>query len=307
MSGEREALAALIKEKTLPEEFLNTPEWQNTCNFVLEWANQDSVLYQNVLGMWFEFDMVEKSTQTPIPCIFLHTIPLRITTMEDKEKIGWLTKKALPLVTGKQLPEKIEQHVLQAIQLLPKDALVMDAGVMLSRPTSGVRLIIAKIHPDQIIPYLTAIGWSEENEQLPQLLKDLSEQVSRIVLHITITEQGVDQKIGLECSFAPDTYHLEARWESFFEYLIDKGLCLPEKKDALLQFVGVEQDDPRKDFDPAVFRPTVKMQDSDFSSALVRYISHVKLVYGPNQVLTAKAYPGVRLFGCPNSPSYDCH
>jgi hypothetical protein len=305
MRGEREALAKLIREKILPREFVDEPEWQNTCNFVLEWANRDSILYHHVLGMWFEFDMVEDSTQTPIPCIFLHTVPLRITSDEDKEKISWLTKKALPLVTGKEIPEKIEQHLFQAIQQLPKNALVMDAGVMLSRPTSGVRLIIAKIHPDQIIPYLTTIGWSEEDEQLPILLKDLEHQVSRIVLHITITENGIDKKIGLECSFAPDKYHLETRWKSFFNYLVKKGLCLPEKKDALFQFIGVEQEDGQRNFDTAIFRPTVKIEHDDFSSALVRYISHIKLVYEPDHELYAKAYPGVRLFGCPNTPSFD--
>jgi hypothetical protein len=305
MRGERDALAKLVREKTLPKEFIDKPEWQNTCRFVLEWADPDSLLYQNVLGMWFEFDMVENSLETPVPCIFLHTIPLRITTEEDKEKISWLTKRALPLVTGKKIPEKIEQNLFQAIQRLPKDALVMDAGVMLSRPASGVRLIIAKIQPKQIIPYLTKLGWSEESEQLPMLLKDLAHQVSRVVLHITITENGVDQKIGLECSFAPDKYHLETRWRSFFNYLVKKGLCLPEKKDALLEFIGVDQDDTKRIFDTTSYRPIVKFENNDCSGALVRYISHIKLVYEPNQVLSAKAYPGVRLFGCPNTPSYN--
>jgi hypothetical protein len=248
--------------------------------------------------------MVENSSKTPVPCIFLHTIPLRITTDEEKEQLHWLTKKALPLVTGKNIPEKIEQNIMQAIQKLPENALVMDAGVMLSRLTSGVRLIIARIHPDQIIPYLTALGWSED-DQLSKLVKDLEKQVSRLVLHITITENGIDQKIGLECSFAPDRYHLETRWQSFFNYLVKKGLCLEEKKDALLQFIGVEQEDAQRDFNTTIYRPTVKIENDDFSGALVRYISHIKLVYEPNHELYAKAYPGVRLFGCPNTPSYD--
>jgi len=301
---ERDALANLIRKKTLPEKFMNIPEWQNICRFVLEWADPDSLLYQNVLGMWFEFDMVENSSETPIPCIFLHTIPLRITTEEDTEKISWLTKYALPLVAGKEIPEKIEQNLFRTIQQLPKDALVMDAGVMLSRLTSGVRLLIARMHPDQIIPYLTALGWSED-DQLSKLVKDLEKQVSRLVLHITITENGIDQKIGLECSFAPDKYHLETRWQSFFNYLVKKGLCLPEKKDALLEFIGVDQEDTKRNFDTAVYRPIVKFENNDCSRALVRYISHIKLVYEPDHGLSAKAYPGVRLFGCPNTPSYD--
>jgi hypothetical protein len=302
---ERDALANLIRKKALPEKFMKIPEWQNVCRFVLEWANPDSLLFQNVLGMWFEFDMVENSSETPIPCIFLHTIPLRSTAEEDTKKISWLTKNALPLVAGKELPEKIEQNLIQTIQQLPKDALIMDAGMMLSRPTSGVRLIIAKIQPNQIIPYLTKLGWSEEGEQLPVLLEELTQNVTRVVLHITVTENGIDQKIGLECSFAPDRYHLETRWQSFFNYLVKKGLCLPEKKDALLEFIGVDQEDTKRNFDTAVYRPIVKFENNDCSSALVRYISHIKLVYEPDHGLSAKAYPGVRLFGCPNTPSYD--
>lgn len=307
MRGEREALARLIQEKSLPDEFMAQPEWQNVSRFVLEWVNQDSILHQNVLGMWFEFDIVENSSQTPIPCIFLHTIPLRMSTESDKEKIHWLTRKALPLITGKDLPEKIQENLFHAIQILPKDALVMDAGVMLSRPTAGIRLIIAKIQPDQIIPYLTNVGWLDENGQLSKLIGDLEQQVSRIVLHITITENGVDQKIGIECSFAPDQYHLETRWRSFLSYLVKQGLCLPEKKNALLEFVGVEQEDRKRSFDTAVFKPTVKIEQDDFSSALVRYISHIKLVYEPNHDLYAKAYPGVRLFGSVNAPTFDTY
>lgn len=300
LRNEREKLADLIRKKTFPEGFFDKPEWQNVCKFVLEWASPESTLYQNILGMWFEFDIADTSSEIPIPCIFLHTIPLR---RADEEKMRWLTQLALPRVTGKKIPEKIEQNLFQAIQQLPTEATIMDAGVMLSRSVSGVRLIIAKIQPNHIIPYLKKMGWSEESDDLPNLLRDLEQHVTRIVLHITLTEQGIEQKIGIECSFVSDRYHLETRWISFFEYLVDKGFCVPEKKDALLQFMGIEQEDEKRDFDSSMYTPTVKIQDDDFSSALVRYISHVKLVYGPNRRISAKAYPGVRLFGASNSVS----
>jgi hypothetical protein len=305
MRREREALATLVKEQSLPKEFFKKKEWKNVCDFVLEWSNKDSVLYQNVLGMWFEFDMAENSSETPVPCIFLHTLPLRNTHLEKNGTLHWLTRQALPLVTGKSIPEKTEQNILHAVQNLPPNALVMDAGVMLSRPTSGVRLIIARIHPDQIIPYLRSMGWAEEKEDLSALIGELTQQVSRLVLHITITENGIDKKIGLECSFAPDQYHLETRWKSFLEYLVDKKLCFEEKKQALLEFVGIEQEDRQRDFATENYQPTVKMKGDDFSAALVRYISHVKLVYEPNKIVYAKAYPGVRLFGCEKAPSSD--
>lgn len=186
----------------------------------------------------------------------------------------------------------------------------MDAGVMLSRAAPGVRLIIAKIQPDHIIPYLKKMGWSEEHDNLSNLLGDLKRHATRIVLHITLTEQGIEQKIGIECSFKSDRYHLETRWASFFDYLVDKGFCVPEKKDALLQFMGIEQEDVKRNFDLSLYQPTVKIQDDDFTSALVRYISHVKLIYEPGKKILAKAYPGVRLFGAaitsPDGSVLDC-
>ena len=303
MRNEREKLAELIRGKKIPEEFLRNREWQNICKFVLKWASPESILYQNVLGMWFEFDIEEKTPETPIPCIFLHTLPLRRTTKE----IHWLTKTALPLAIGRKMPEKIEQNIIKAIQQLPPEALIMDAGVMLSRPVSGVRLIIAKIQPSDIIPYLRKIGWFEESSDLSGLLKDLEQQVTRIVLHITITEQGVEQKIGIECSFTSDRYHLETRWIPFFDFLVKKGCCVAEKKDALLQFIGIEKEDNNRDFDTSLYKPIVKIPDNNFSSAFVRYISHIKLVYELNHTIIAKAYPGVRLFGTPNTPPQESY
>jgi hypothetical protein len=148
---------------------------------------------------------------------------------------------------------------------------------------------------------LTALGWSDNNEQVSTLLKELEAQVTRLVLHINITEDGVDQKIGIECSFSPDRYHLETRWSAFLDYLIKKGVCLPEKKESLINFSGVEQEDSSNDFKLNSYQVSVKIQDDNFSSALVRFISHIKLVYKPNSPIQAKAYPGVRLFGRPST------
>ena len=118
-----------------------------------------------------------------------------------------------------------------------------------------------------------------------------------MVLHITITEEGIDKKIGIECSFSPNRYHLETQWTTFLDYLIQKGACLPEKKEALLSFCGVEQENTSIDFDFASYQVSAKIQNDSFSSALVRFISHIKIIYTPDAPIEAKAYSGVRLFG----------
>jgi hypothetical protein len=298
-NGERDALAAQIQNGQLPKEFMNKPEWQNASRFVLQWANPQSILYNNVLGLWFEFDMIENSKETPVPCVFIHAAPFQIKSSEDATKCAWITKTALPLLTGHEISEKLEQRFIDCITKLPQNARLFDIGAMLSRTTSRIRLVINRITAQEIIPYLQSLGWTDENNGLQSLLNDVEKLATRVVLHISITEDGVEQKIGLECAFHPDLYNFETRWEAFFDYLVKKNVCLPEKKEAMLQFMGVEQEDSTQEFNLNSYVVSAKIPDNNYSSALVRYISHIKLVYKPKQPLEAKAYPGVRLFGTP--------
>jgi len=298
--GEREALLDLITSGKLPETFLNQSEWKRIGNFVTEWANPNSILNNKVFGIWFEFDTANSPSDAPVPCVFMHTAPLHIDNSEGVQKCSWLTRIALPLLTGQPLSQMAEQHVLEAIRRLPEGVSVFQVGAMLSRATAGVRLVFNRMQPVQIIPYLKTLGWSDSNGRLSSLLEELEHYVTRIILHINIGEKGVDQKIGIECSFYPDLYNLETKWPVFLNYLVKKGLCLPEKKVALLHFSGVEQQDMNHDFDLKSYMTVVRIPDNDFSSALVRYISHIKLVYKSNYPTEAKVYSGVRLFGSPH-------
>ena len=295
--GEREALASLFTSKTLPESFLNQKEWQNVGKFAIKWADSQSVLYNNVLGLWLEFDTAASSSETPVPSIFIQVPPLRIDSPEDIQKCHWLTHTALPLLSGQPLTEKMQKNLLNALQQMPKTASVTLLGSMLSRKVSGIRLVIYKISPKQIIPYITSLGWIDENNGLTQLMEELEDIASRIVLHISITENGIDQKIGLECAHYPDQYALETNWQKFFDYLIQKNACLPEKKAVILDFLGAEQDDSTQMFNTTSYQVAARIHGNDFSAALVRYISHIKICYTPSHPIEAKAYPGIRLFG----------
>jgi hypothetical protein len=276
--GEREKLLDLVTNRKLPQSFYSTIEWKNIGKFVSTWADPTSVLHNSILGLWFEFDIVDDLAESPIPCVFIHTVPLNKESIEETYTCAWLTGCALPLLTGEPVPQSVEQNVLQAIQGLPEGSSIFQVGVMLSRATAGVRLVLNKIKPAQIIPYLTALGWEENDDRLSSLIGELEQYATSIVLHITVGENGVDPKIGLECSFYPHLYNFESKWPVFFEYLVKTGLCRLEKKNAVLQFPGV------------------KSGDIDFFSNLVRFISHIKLVYTPQHPVEAKVYSGVRLF-----------
>jgi hypothetical protein len=295
-NGEREALLDLINNGKLSDEFLNKEEWRNVGIFTKIWADPKSILYNNILGLWLEFDTSDEFNEAPVPSIFLQTRPLRINNVEDIDKCKWVTRTAIPILTGKMISKDLENKFINALENLPEKASVFHVASMLSRNTEGMRLVIKRINPEDIVPYLISIGWSDEDNGLEDLLKELKNFSNCIRLHINISEK-VDPEIGLECFISPDKYHKGQGWDEFFNHLVKKGICLPNMKSALLDFPGVSQEDPTNEFNFESYLPSVKLNDENFSKAIVRYISHVKVKYKPGNLTQAKAYTGVRLFG----------
>jgi hypothetical protein len=190
----------------------------------------------------------------------------------------------------------MQRQILSCIQKIPRGASLFQVGTMLSRSTNDVRLYINKIHPRKIIPYLNALGWSDKNNEFQSLIADIERRAERFVLSYDVSNRGIGPRIGLECSFEENRYHEETRWEHLFNYLVEKGICLPEKRDALLRYPGMENPD---DFSGWIMKPLASVSrhlEDIFSRSLVRYISHIKIVYLPGHIVEAKAYPAVRLF-----------
>ena len=292
---EREALLNALDN--LPENLSQQKEWQQVRRLTEQWVNPNSILHNNILGLWLEFDTSNEDIGIPVPNIFLQTIPLRIDTPEDVEKCIWVTRVALPVLTGSKVPEQLENKFIDALKKLPKGASVFHVASMLARGAEGMRLIIKRIKPEDIVPYLKSIGWEDSQDNgLTVLLNDVKKFSNCIRLHINIGDH-IDPKIGLECFISPDRYHEGEGWNEFFNYLVSKNMCLPHLSSALLAFPGVIQEDQTEEFSLDSYMPSVKIEGNNFSKALVRYISHVKLSYEPGRPLEAKAYTGVRLFG----------
>lgn len=296
----------LLKQGSFSELFMQRPEWKQIALFSEEWTNKDSLLKNKVKCFWLEFDMPEMQSDLIIPSVFFGPEKIPQDASSDPEaQFRWLVNDALPLLRGKRLPLKVKEQLLSCIEKIPKGASLFQVGTMLSRSTNDVRLYINKIHPERIIPYLTLLGWHDTDDQLQNLIMDIGAKAERFVLSFDVTADGIGPRIGLECSFEENRYHEEPRWEPLFDYLVEQGMCLPEKRDALLRYSGVEHPD---DFSGGVMKPLVSVSqhlDDIFSGSLVRYISHVKVVYIPGRPLEAKAYPAVRLFESSDTVFYE--
>jgi hypothetical protein len=294
---DRNVLVNLLKQGNFPFSFMQQPEWQQIAAFSEAWTGKDLRIKEQVKCFWLEFDMPQTDPGVLIPSVFFGPEKISQDSFQDSPKqFTWLINSALPLLRGQQLSKQVKQQILRCIRNIPRCASLFQVGTMLSRSKQDVRLYINKIHPQDIIPYLHALGWSKEDNEFQRLVEEIKTKAERFVLSFDVTADGIGPRIGLECSFEESRYHEETRWKQLFDYLVEKGMCLPEKRDILLQYPGVEDHD---DFSGAVMKPIASVSqhlDEIFSDSLVRYMSHIKIVYVPGQPLESKAYPAVRLF-----------
>ncbi len=300
ISGEgsdREVLVNLMKNGQLPQKFFEQPEWRHIAEFSEAWTDQTSMLQKHIKCFWLEFDMPDTPPTVFIPSVFFgpEKLPEGIASNEASQ-YHWLLDTALPILRGQQLSKKIQHHVLNCIKKIPATASLFQVGTMLSRSSNDIRLYINRINPKDIIPYLKTLGWSDETGEFQSLIDDLQNKADRFVLSFDVTETGIGLRLGIDCSFASNRFHQENRWKELFDYLVEKGMCLPEKRDALLGYSGIDYSDISSS---SVMKPLVSASrhlDDLLSNKLVRYISHIKVVYHPDRALEAKAYPAVRLF-----------
>jgi len=293
---DREVFTDLIKEGKFPENFLNQPEWMQISKFAEAWADPNSVLNDKVQCFWLEFDMPDSAQGIPIPCVFFGpTKPSSDLPVNEISQYDWLIKNALPYLKGKNLPEDIENTIKNCLKKMPENSILFQIGTMLSRESNAVRLHICKIKPEQVMPYLKEIGYEDESGELEGLIEELKDKADRFVISYDVTDNGIAPRIGIELSFTSNLFHNED-WSKLFDYLVKKGICYPEKRDALMDYMGTSDDDY---FSGGIMKPvtsSANILETINSAKTVRYINHVKIVYQAGKSLEAKAYPAVRLF-----------
>jgi hypothetical protein len=293
VGDDRKILTSFLETNTVSKQLLDYSEWKQIYNFSKIWSNSHSELYNKVQCFWLEFDMPDEGIGTMIPSVFFGPSNGNNT---NKNQYNWLVESAIPLLSGSIPPKNISKLIFDTIRKMPDNSTLFQIGTMLSREVTAIRFHINKLKSSQIIPYLKDIHWNYETKELTNLIIDLEELVERFVLSFDILDEGIGPKIGIELSFVGDDYIHKNNWEQLLSYLVKKGLCLPAKKEALLQYSGIEK---TENFSGGILRPIYSATDysEDISeSNIIRYINHIKIVYEPGKPLRAKAYPAIRLF-----------
>jgi hypothetical protein len=263
-----------------PEPLLARPAGLGLQDFCRQWARPGSLPATTVKNAILEFD-VTGLTEVPTPSVFL---ALKREAFRDAEVLLELAGAHL----GAPRSSPAAAGLRRALDLLPPDGGVSHLGAMIGRGAAALRVNAGGFRPEEVPPYLAQLGWRGSGERLLERLSTFAPLTDGIDVSFDLAE-AAPAKIGLEC-FLRRQPHEEPRWEALLSLLVERGLCAEGKRAAALGWPGVM----RKDSSPATWPGTLGWGDLFLDHAalslLLRRLSHVKIVHGPDGTDQAKLY-----------------
>jgi len=247
----------------LNDSVVTSPPWQRLLTFCQ--ARSESAALQQIKNIWLEFDTSRHSVPILRPSVFFG-----IHRPKNYQRVA---EAGLRLLRGSALPAQLTHTLSLCFGALPTNTSVFQVGMMLSRQTTPVRLCVGGLARDQLLGYLSDIGWSGSMDDLTDVLGALSHPLQALAVDLDV-DGDVGPRLGIEC-YVGQEYSLVnvfPNWELFLNQLVGLGLCLPSKRDALLAWPGY------------AFREAV------LPSLFLRGINHVKIVWEPPGLVYAKAY-----------------
>jgi len=287
---EREILAARCSEAALPETFWAQPVWQRLRDFCTAWLDPSSVLGESVTNTTLEFDVTGPPPPVPVPSVYFRSDDVGPDDSDHAPRHLWITRTALPMLTGRTIPPPVEQRVMDCIRRLPAGGRIIQVGAMVARGASFVRMCPKGMGAEQIVSYLTDIGWEGRADRLSVLVHDLMGMVDRVCLGLDVGDV-VAPKVGLECYYVPKRAPSEElRWYAFLDYLVEAGLCTSAKRAALPQYPGYAHEDSHREQWPEPLLTISRLQSSKYLSTIARGLHHIKIVFEDARPVQAKAY-----------------
>jgi hypothetical protein len=260
---------------------LHEPAWQRVREFAAEWSDSSGPLYDGVDYVWLEFDVAGNGGSVPQPSVFFG-----VDTHQDQS----IVEQGLELPLGRALPEYVANNLRACMAALPSDARVAFVGAMLSRDVNSVRLVSSAPSFEQILTYLTRVGWPGSVQEFRHSLEPFSRMSDYVWLNVDVGV-SVHPRIGLEFYFfRPAHADGAAHWHTILDRMVHVGLCTPKKRDALLAYPGSSPVDVQSDLWPDHVGVVFNALRPLGLTGMLRDLHHLKFVYEPDGSIQAKAY-----------------
>jgi hypothetical protein len=279
--------------------------WPHIRQFCTLWGESGQPAYSDGSAVWLEFDVSDGPRERLEPSLFfaLRDSQSSIQSVWGKSSRApeWICQTLIPTAWGYPLSPSLERNLLHTVEVCPERVNFLQIGLMLSRNIQALRLCIFGITPQEVFPFLHRAGWCGEASRLAQVLERYSSLADSLCLHLNIGE-SIFPTLGVELlyhaeddpwDYQPDR---EARWRLLFDCLVDDGLCLSTKRDALLAWPS--RTAFKLPFIEKLIAAVSNDQMPDTTSVLpdgvlVTGLGHIKFSLSPGET-NAKAYFGAR-------------
>lgn len=283
--GGRAILAGENAPAALLANLLENPGWRRIRDFWGCWADSTSLLYDQIPLIWLEFDQVDAALpKVPLPgsmfCLDPEYLDRRRQSPRSKHVNGQqgkqVTEIACELLLGQPLSAQTRQNLFACFDLLPAGGQIIHISIMLPRQPVTLK-IYASVPKDQLLAYLSQIGWSGSIAEFETILTTFCASIEDIKVDLTVAPV-IAPKIGLVFSEVQVNNPTQAKTgrPHLIDQCVEKGLCLPEKRDSLLAW-------------PGSFRRTFSHQA--WPTRFDRWLD-IKIVYQPHQPIEVKGYLG---------------
>lgn len=260
-------------------------QWQMLKDLSDEWTKPDSLLarYLEMVALEFDFGKIKENDFIPSVFLGIESIPY-LSNPHYQTELFERTKvfiSSMEILSGYSLDKNIIGHLDEITKKSVNLFHLFQAGLMLSRKNSPVRICIRKLDDPNYV-----IGLSEnllDGKFLPgikYIINNYGYFFDKFVISLNISESGIE-KASVECSYdAKKQPSAEKRWKEMFDALCSDGLCTKEIADALLNY-------PAK----VMVLPDLKENSNkEFPQHYVQGLHHVKFTPAAEGSLTAKAY-----------------
>jgi hypothetical protein len=281
--GSRGAWAGENPRCVLPEAAGSNGTWKKVRAFLADWhLGRDGL--GPVHDTWLEFDIALEDPALPDPSFFFGFDD----TVEQNHPE--LTEAMVERLRERPLGNGTRERLRDCFAALPPHGVIFQVGVMLSRPIDEIRLCTRRLRPEEILDYLENVGWPGARDELRRSLDSLAPVVDWVSLDFAVGETVLPQ-IGLECNVWDGG---RTKLHALLDFLSAASVCLPEKKEALLRWLGYCTERTDQARWPAYLLKASEALGQDVVSTVARTLNHIKVSHQSGHPMTAKAYLGVR-------------
>ena len=277
-------LAGSSSEHPLPERLSSHPIWRRVRRLCEEWGEPDSPLQAHLRQIWLVFDTRgRKLDEDALPNIFVNP---RVTPTGDRAYLRSLERN-IALLRGSDLPSPVHRSLDRCLALLTDGLHIAAMGVLLGRRSDVLRVCIEGVGAEQLPWFLESIKWNGPRDEACASLLPFGRCPNHVTLDVG---EDIGPRLGVECFVGEPNQGPVCK--QFLDDLVDRDLCLPAKRDALLGWTDSSFDRTGRAALPDRVLRSLWLQRLQASAVLVPSVGHIKLSFERGRPLEAKAYFG---------------